>query len=52
MGSGILDFHLVNPQTVSVLLDANDKDLKESGTRGLTNHNSACFHLCGKIQCA
>ncbi len=36
MESGILDFRLVNPRTVSVFLDANDKELQKSGTCRLT----------------
>ena len=36
MGSRVLDFHLVDPQTVSVFSDANDGDSKKSGTCGLT----------------
>ena len=52
MGSGILDFRSADSQTVSVLLDTHDEDLKKSGTCGLTNHNSACFYFFGEIQCA
>ena len=36
MGLRILDFRSADSQTVSTLLDTHDKDLKKSGTCGLT----------------
>ena len=36
MGLRVLDFRSADSQTVSTLLDTHDKDLKKSGTCGLT----------------
>ncbi len=36
MGSRVLDFRSADSQTVSVFLDAKDRDSKKSGTCGLT----------------